>query len=59
MRYYFVKRQLYGVSAGTVERFTDTKAGPLMLSGDIEPYDPKRHAGKPGAPPIVPIARSV
>lgn len=50
MKLYFVKRELWGVPAGTVERFADNKAGPLVADGSIELYDPKKHAGKPGAP---------
>lgn len=50
MAYYFVKRPLYGVRAGIVERFALHKAGPLVQTGDIEPYDEKKHGSMPGAP---------
>lgn len=52
MGLYFVKRNLYGVPEGRVERFHSSKAGALVLSGDIEPFSPenKRHANAPGAP---------
>lgn len=49
IRYYFVKGDLWGVPKGTVERFADHKAAPLVISGDIEPFDPKKHGDKPGA----------
>jgi hypothetical protein len=51
MRYYFVKRELWGVPANSVERFSDQKAGPLVVDGSIELYDEKKHGDKPGAPP--------
>lgn len=51
MALYYVKRDLYGVRAGQVERFAAHKAGAFLLAGDIEPYDEAKHAGKPGAPP--------
>lgn len=50
MQFYYVKRPLYGVAAGRVERFADHRALVLVRDGAIEPYDPKRHAGSPGAP---------
>jgi hypothetical protein len=51
VNYYFVKRDLYGVPAGRVEMFADHRAGALLLNGDIEVYDEKKHGDKPGAPP--------
>lgn len=48
--YYLVKTDLFGIRRGTVERFAPHKAGALLQAGQIEPYDPKKHAGKPGAP---------
>lgn len=53
MRYYYVKRPLYGIEAGRVERFAPSKSGPLMEDGAIEPYDPANntHRVAPGAPP--------
>jgi len=51
MGFYFVKRGLYGIPPGTVERFADHKAAPLVAAGDVEPFDAKRktHAEAPGA----------
>lgn len=51
MQLYFVKRDLWGIKAGRIERFAPHKAGPLLVSGDIEPYDERKHGDKPGAPP--------
>lgn len=48
---YYVKKDLWGVRAGTVERFSPHKAGALLVEGFIEPYDEKKHGDKPGAPP--------
>jgi len=50
MHFYYVKRDLWGIKAGTVERFAPHKAAGLTISGDIEPYDERRHKGAPGAP---------
>lgn len=50
MGLYYVKAPLWGVPAGRVERFAAHKAAPLVIDGAIEEYDPKRHAGRPGAP---------
>jgi hypothetical protein len=50
MAFYFVKRDLYGIRAGTVERFGPQKAGVFVLDGSIEPYDERRHSKAPGAP---------
>lgn len=52
MGLYFVKRALYGIPEGRVERFHASKAGVLLLDGSIEPFAPenKRHANAPGAP---------
>lgn len=51
MAYYFVKRDLFGIKAGHVERFAPNKAAGFMADGSIEPYDPKqpRHAKAPGS----------
>jgi hypothetical protein len=49
MSYYFVKRDLYGIKAGHVERFNLSRAGMLLAEGAIEPFDPKKHGNKPGA----------
>ncbi len=49
MQFYYVKSDLAGVPAGTVERFAQHKAAPLVLDGTLVPYDEKKHAGKPGA----------
>jgi hypothetical protein len=54
MALYYVKRDLYGVKAGTVERFAGHKAASFLMDGSIEPYDEKRHAKAPGAPPPEP-----
>lgn len=50
MSFYYVKDDLFGLRRGRVERFHPAKAGQLVLEGKIEPYDPKRHCDKPGAP---------
>jgi hypothetical protein len=50
MQLYYVKSDLYGVPAGRVERFALHKAAPLVASGEIEPYDERKHGSKPGAP---------
>lgn len=50
MSYYYVKRDLYGIAAGRVERFTPHKAGALVVDGSIEPYDEQKHGKAPGAP---------
>ena len=51
MAYYHVKNGagLFGVPDDSVERFSDQKAGPLVREGKIEPFNPKKHADKPGA----------
>lgn len=41
MSYYFVKSDLHGLPAGSIERFAPSHAGPLSVSGQIEPYDEK------------------
>jgi len=51
MRHYFVKKPLYGVDAGRVERFSIEKAARFLDEGALEPYDPKKHGHAPGAPP--------
>ena len=51
MDMYYVKQELWGVRKGSVERFARHKAAQLVIEGKIEPYDPKRHASAPGAPP--------
>ncbi len=50
MQYYLVKKPLFGIAAGRVERFAPHKAGLFLLEGSIEPYDEKRHGRAPGAP---------
>jgi hypothetical protein len=52
MTFYFVKQDLYGIKRGRVERFAPHKAGPLLVDGSIEAYDPKnkKHSTAPGAP---------
>lgn len=52
MQHYFVKKGLFGISAGSVERFAPHKAGALVLDGSIEPYDEKKkqHREAPGSP---------
>lgn len=50
LRFYYVKQPLWGIPAGHVERFADHKGAVLERDGLIEPYDPKKHAGAPGAP---------
>ena len=50
MAYYFVKKDLWGVPRGSVERFADHKAAQFVREGAIEPYDERRHGDKPGAP---------
>lgn len=50
MAYYCVKRDLWGIKRGTVERFMDHKAAQLVREGAIEPYDERKHADRPGAP---------
>ncbi len=51
MRFYFVKRDLWGIKAGSVERFSHHKAALMVLEGDIEAFDPtnRKHATAPGA----------
>lgn len=46
MKLYYVKTDLFGVKAGTVERFADFAAGRHLAEGAIEPFDPKngRHS---------------
>jgi hypothetical protein len=46
MSLYFVKRPLYGIEAGRVERFAHHAAGPLLSDGSIEAFNEKngRHA---------------
>jgi hypothetical protein len=48
---YYVKRDLFGLPAGRVERFAGCKAAPLLVDGAIEPFDPQKHGRAPGAPP--------
>lgn len=52
MGLYFVKRPLYGIPEGRVERFHASRAGILLQDGSIEPFSPdnKRHQNAPGAP---------
>jgi len=50
MAFYFVKKPLYGIQAGRVERFALHKAAGFLQDGSIEPYDEKRHGKAPGAP---------
>lgn len=59
LQFYFVKKDLYGVKAGTVERFWPHKAGQLVADGSIEPFDEKRHGDKPGAEWVPRKARPV
>jgi hypothetical protein len=49
---YFVKKPLYGIVAGRVERFAPHKAGELIVNGSIEPFDRKKHGNAPGAPVV-------
>lgn len=58
MQLYYVKNDLYGVSKGRVERFADHKAAPLVLAGDIEPYDERKHASAPGSPAAATVDES-
>jgi hypothetical protein len=46
MKTYYVKVDLAAVKAGRVERFTDHRAASLLMSGQIELFDPKngKHA---------------
>lgn len=50
MQLYHVKKDLFGIRAGTVERFSHQKAGLFLQDGSIEPYDEKRHGRLPGSP---------
>lgn len=52
MSLYYVKKPLFGVAAGRVERFAAHRAGTLLLDGSIEAYDEKnkRHREAPGSP---------
>jgi hypothetical protein len=50
MNYYFVKQDLWGVKAGTVERFADSVAMLLIKDKKIEPYEEEKHGNKPGSP---------
>jgi len=61
MSYYFVKKPLFGIAAGRVERFGDAQAGRLMMDGSLEPYDAKRHGRAPGAEcvPVVDAGNTV
>ena len=49
MQYFYVKKDLWGVQAGRVERFSPTAAAPLVANGSLEPFDPKKHSDYPGA----------
>lgn len=49
-RYYYVRQALPGLPAGRVERFADHRALAFLRAGDIEEYQPTKHAGLPGAP---------
>lgn len=54
MGFYFVKRDLYGIKAGRVERFLNAKAAAYLVDGSIEPFDRQKHGKAPGAPaPVV------
>jgi len=53
LKFYFVKQDLWGIPAGTVERFADYKAGELLVAGKIEPYDEKKHGEKEGSPKFI------
>lgn len=61
MKYYFVKRPLYGIEAGHVERFADHKAGALLMDESIEPYNHENntHRIAPGAPAEAPAQPQV
>lgn len=39
--YYVVSEGLYGVPDGEVHGFSDQKAGPLIVSGALQAFDPK------------------
>ena len=41
MGLYYVKRDLFGVPRGVVERFHLLKAAPLLAEGSLEAYDPQ------------------
>lgn len=51
MQLFYVKKDLFGLRAGRVERFAPHKAGAYLVEGMIEPYDEKKHANAPGSPP--------
>lgn len=53
MELYHVKKDLFGIKAGTVERFSHQKAGMFLQDGSIEPYEEKRHGRIPGSPPYI------
>lgn len=53
MTYYHVKTDLFGIKAGSVERFAAHKAGALVMDGSIEPYEEKRHGSLPGSPALI------
>jgi len=55
---YHVKKDLFGIKAGRIERFAPQKAGLLLIEGDIEPYDEKKHGHLPGAPKAIASAPS-
>lgn len=50
MQMLYVKKDLFGIAAGRVERFAPHKAAALIADGSCEPYDDKKHAKAPGAP---------
>ena len=49
MAYYLVKVDMWGIKAGSVERFERHKAAILLLAGDLEPFDRAKHFSAPGA----------
>lgn len=52
MRLFYVRKPMFGIEPGRVERFAVHKTGAYLAEGFIEPYDEKKHGDKPGAPPF-------
>jgi hypothetical protein len=57
MQFYYVKRDLWGVPKGSVERFAPQKAAPLLVEGAIEIFDARKHGDAPGADAVPPDQR--
>jgi hypothetical protein len=50
MMYIYLTKDIGPIPGNRVERFSEDKAARLIMDGDAERFDPKKHGNKPGAP---------